>query len=541
MKTLVAYLSDYRDRNDYFLSMMPVGAVSIAAALEERGFDVTLANYSKDGVRSAAARIQAMKPDAVGLSVYTHNRTDSLRLAVAIKKRLPKTLIIAGGPHASFLGEEILRRVKAIDYVVRGEGELAFIRLLERGAKKAPSAERIIPGERIKDLDALPFPARFGGAMHGIDPNEQFKYIITSRGCPHRCAFCCSPQLWGRTTAFRSAESIVDEIAHCVAKYGIIYFSIRDDNFTQRRDRVLKFSRLLRERRLYVMWNCQSRVDTLDEEMLVEMKRAGLEHIQLGVESGSERILKMYDKQTTIGDIEKASAAVRRAGAYLSFYLMAGMENERAADIKKTVELIRRTLPGDGIVSPVALYPGTALYESVRERGDIDDTLWFRSREPGVFLRGDAEVGRWVRTLANELGAIRERSWYREKDFREHRRVTGEDCWVTDILEGDYHLDEGSFGRALELYKTAARRHPRNPWPFLRMGKAHFMSENYEDAERDFASVIDLVPNYYGGRLKRAESLLALGRRDESRACAEAAARLNPYDFRIRNLRKLFK
>ena len=86
--------------------------------------------------------------------------------------------------------------------------------------------------------------------------------------------------------------------------HGIIYFSIRDDNFTLRRERVLEFCRLLRERKLYIMWNCQSRVDTLDEEMVVEMKRAGLEHIQLGVESGSERILAMYDKRTTVADIE---------------------------------------------------------------------------------------------------------------------------------------------------------------------------------------------------------------------------------------------
>lgn len=541
MKTLIAYLSDYRDRSDYFLSLMPVGALSIAAALEARGHAVTLANYSKEGVRSAAAHIQSIKPEVVGISVYTHNRTDSFRLAAEIRKRLPKTLIVAGGPHAAFLGEEILRRVKAVDYVVRGEGELALAELLERGAKRAPAAARIITGKRIKDLDALPAPALFGGAMRGIDPNEQFKYLITSRGCPHRCSFCCSPRLWGRETAFRSAGRIVDEIEHCVKTHGIIYFSIRDDNFTLRRERVLEFCRLLRERKLYIMWNCQSRVDTLDEEMVVEMKRAGLEHIQLGVESGSERILAMYDKRTTVADIERASAAVRRAGAYLSFYLMAGMENERSADIKKTVELIRRTLPGDGVVSPVALYPGTALYDAVKERGDIDDSLWFSSKENGIYLRDDAEVGRWVHTLVNELGAIRERSWYREKDFRAHRRVVGGDCWVTDILEGDYYLDGERYDLALDRYRSAADRHPRNPWPFLRMGKARFMSERYQEAERDFASVTDIVPAYYGGWLKRAESLLALGRREEARECAERAERLNPYDFRIRNIRKLLK
>ena len=541
MKALIAYLSDYRDRNDYFLSLMPVGALSIAAFLEARGHDIVLANYSKEGVRSAATHIHSIGPDMVGLSVYTHNRTDSFRLAREIRKRLPKTLIVAGGPHAACLGGEVLRRVKAIDYVVRGEGELALATLLEGGAVRAPDSGRIITGGRINKLDALPAPSRFGGVMRGIDPNEQFKYLITSRGCPHRCVYCCSPNLWGRETAFHSAGHIVDEIEYCVKTYGIIYFSIRDDNFTLRRERVLEFCRLLRERKLYIMWNCQSRVDTLDEEMLVEMKRAGLEHIQLGVESGSERVLSMYDKRTTVADIERASAAVRRAGVYLAFYLMAGMRDERASDIGKTVELIRRTLPGDGMVSPVALYPGTALYDEARERGDIDDDIWFRSKENGIYLRGEAEVGRWIQRLANELGAIRERSWYRERDFRAHRRVVGDDCWVTDILEGDYYLDGELYDRALERYRAAADRHPGNPWPFLRMGKACFISESYAEAERDFASVTNIVPSYYGGWLKRAESLLALGRREEARECAKRAERLNPYDFRIRNIRKLLK
>ncbi len=110
-----------------------------------------------------------------------------------------------------------------------------------------------------------------------------------------------------------------------------------------------------------------------------------------------------------------------------------------------------------------------------------------------------------MHTLVNELGAIRERSWYREKDFRAHRRVVGGDCWVTDILEGDYYLDGERYERALECYRSAADRHPRNPWPFLRMGK-RASCRSATEAERDFASVTDIVPAYYGGWLKRARA-----------------------------------
>ncbi len=158
------------------------------------------------------------------------------------------------------------------------------------------------------------------------------------------------------------------EIEILYKKHGIIYFSIRDDNFTLRKKHVMDFSERLQKSGVYMMWNCQARVDTADEEMLTAMKRSGLEMIQFGVESGSERILKLYDKTISLASIKKATASARRVGLYLSIYLMTGMTGETHGDVRKTISLIRQILPGDGIVSPVALYPGTRLYEDLRQR-----------------------------------------------------------------------------------------------------------------------------------------------------------------------------
>lgn len=539
MKLLLLYLCNYEDRRDYFLSSMPSGLVSLAAYLEGRGCDVTLANFSKTGCRAALKYAVQSSPDVVGMSLYTHNRADSLKLVKEIKKALPNTVVITGGPHATHLADELLKRAPAIDYVVCGEGEKAMAFLLKKIAAGLAPARGAYEKGRIENLDTLPFPGQFRGTRVGIDPNEQFKVIITSRGCPARCAFCCSPGFWGRRTAFRGAENIVREIEYLHTEYGIIYFSIRDDNFTLRRERVLEFCRLLVEKKLYIMWNCQSRVDTVDEEMLVSMKRAGLEQIQFGVESGSEKILKMYDKNITPAEISKAMEMTRHAGIYLSIYLMAGMNGETRTDINMTRALIRQTLPGDGVVSPVALYPGTQLYNDLKRDGRIADSVWFSKKDAGIYLRNDTEVEEWMALLLNEIGKVRERAWYGESDFKQHRKVTGKDCWVTDILEGDYYMDEDRFADAESRYVRVIAAHPRNLWGYLRMGKAQFAMARYAEAAQSYGMVTRLAPRYYGGWLKRAESLLGLGMGDEARQCADEAARLNGYDPRIKNLKRL--
>lgn len=541
LKILLTYLCNYQDRSDYYLSLMPVGLAYLAASLEQGGHEVTLANFSTMGHRRAVKRIEELAPDIVGISLFTHNRVDSLKLAQGIKRRMPEMVVLAGGPHATFLAEELIEREVGIDFILQGESERSLAWLIERLKGGDKPQDRIIPSQGIGDLDALTPPSHFRGRLIDVDPNEQFKYIITSRGCPHRCNFCCSPAFWKGGVSSRSVGNIVDELEHLHRRYGIIYFSIRDDNFTLRKKRVIDFCRLMRERKLYMMWNCQSRVDSVDEEMLIAMKRAGLEHIQYGVESGSERILKMYDKNITVEMIERAALISRRVGVYLSIYLMTGMEGETRSDIRKTISLIRRILPGDGIVSPVALYPGTELYRRLRERDEISDSVWFQRREAGIFLRDDREVREWMSYLLDQIMLIRGRSWYRRRDFQKHREVVGDECWVTDILEGDYYLDEELFSDAEACYQRVVSRLPENPWGFFRMGKLKFLTGNYRSAEEHYSRVTEIVPAYFGGWLKLAESQHAQGNKGKARESAREAYKRNRFDFRIKNLMGLLR
>ena len=217
-----------------------------------------------------------------------------------------------------------------------------------------------------------------------MNPNEQYKFIITSRGCPSSCTYCSSPNFWQKKVTYRSAENIIEELVYIRKRFGIIYFSIRDDNFTLNKKRVLEFCSLLSKSNLYMMWNCQARVDTIDEEMLIAMKRCGLEHIQFGVESGSEKILQLYDKHITVNKIKSAAAITRKVGIYLSYYLMTGMTGETPEDIEETRKLISETKPHDVIISPVAYYPGTEIYTNSIKNGKVKDNIWFDTELNGI-------------------------------------------------------------------------------------------------------------------------------------------------------------
>ena len=220
---------------------------------------------------------------------------------------------------------------------------------------------------------------------------------------------------------------------------------------------------------------------------------------------------------------------------------MTGMVDETEADVKKTVKLIRKILPGDGIVSPVAYYPGTELYNDMKQQGNIDDSIWFKSDKSGVFLRNDARVSKWIKMIVNELGMIREKSWYNRRNFNGHRKLMGENCWVTDILEGDFCLDEDLIDDAYYLYNKVVSKYPHNVWGYMRVGKLNFMIGDYTEAVKHYKNVTNIVPNYYGGWMKLAESSFAAGDKKFAVECIKKAEKLNKFDIRIINLKKVIK
>lgn len=508
MRILLTYISGVTDRSDPYISLLPSGLCYLHAVLREAGYDSILANFSGCTFPAIQKQLTSLHADIIGISQWTHNRHASLETARLARQLNPDSIIIMGGGHATFRYHEMLADASPVDIVVLGEGEGTVRELVERvahgvswrdveGIAFRDNGRVVFTGQRapLMTLDELPFPARHLEHSIGVDLELQSEFVLTARGCPSACSFCSSPGFWGRRVRFRSPEAIVAEILYIRDRFGLIYFSLRDDTFTADRDRAIGFCRLMITRRVSVLWNCQSRVTTLDEEVLTWMKRAGCECIQLGVESGSPRILAQLDKSIHPRQVEQAAALVRKVGINLSVYLISDVPGENEDDIRMTIELIRRIRPDDGYVSPLAYYPGTRLFERAVANGMVRPGIFEEASDTAVYAAGQPGRAshRILRALA--VGAAKGR----EQRFRQQKALLGY-CAATNVLAGEWYRQLGNSGAAEREFLEITEQEPYNPWGWLLLGELHAERGEERKAGECYRRVLAVVPNHGAAR-----------------------------------------
>lgn len=508
MNILLAYISGMPDRRDPYISLLPTGLCSLHACLRKAGYNAVLANFSGWTAIDIRQQLSELKPDLVGISQWTHNRHASLDLARQVRNVAPNSTIVIGGAHATFSFSDILHTGSAVDCVVQGEGEetlLEVVRHCQEGSGWQDIAGIAFlrngvpivnpPRTPLKDLDQLPFSVSYLEHSIGVDIPLQAEFIITTRGCPSACYFCSSPQFWERRVRFRSPANIVDEIMYIRARFGLIYFSLRDDTFTMDRARTIEFCRLLIDRRAHVLWNCQSRVTTLDEELLVWMKRAGCECIQLGVESGSPYILTRLGKTITPAQIERAAGMIRKVGINLSIYLITDVPGETEDDVQQTVDLIKRIRPDDGYVSPLAYFPGTRLFEEAVASGDVELSVFDKNRGTAVYAAD--RHGKNSRRLLKYLAGCAPRDAAR---FLSQKSLLGY-CAATNVLAGEFFRQSGDHGAAEREFREIVEREPDNPWGWYLLGELYVEQGRTRLATECFSAVCRIVPEHAPSRL----------------------------------------
>jgi len=385
-------------------SMPPLGIAWLAAVLRENGFkDISLIDsmanrYSNEDIIDL---LKKQGPDIIGISFGTQIRFSTFDLARLIKKNFPEVPLVVGGPHPTLTPQDTLENIPEIDIVVRGEGEVSFLNLVKEIEKKG-ALENVKgisfrdekggivhnPDETaIEDLDSLPLPARDLLPMEKYEQTTNLSKkrstnIMTSRGCPYRCVFCSVSEQWGHRIRQRSAKNVVDEIEFLLKSYsflgGIRFF---DDTFTINKPRVLEICDEIIKRKLNFVWECEARANTIDSEIVQAMKRAGCEFIDLGVESGSNKILKNIKKDITVEQVIEAVKVIKKAGIGLKIFIMHGLPGETYEDIKKTVFLSRylcHKLKADGATQGITIiYPGTELEKIAKEMGTLPkDFSW---------------------------------------------------------------------------------------------------------------------------------------------------------------------
>jgi len=327
------------------------------------------------GERDLLRKIESTRPALIGFSVMTYQFEHTFQMIERVKRRFPEIPIIAGGPHASALEGDVLNGCPAIDFVVAGEGE-ATLGELCLGApveslpglfyREGGAVRQGAPRRYLEDLDQLPFP-RFSNY-----PLEQYVgevEIITSRGCPHTCIFCAVANIMGRQVRFRSAEHVLEELDYFYRR-GIRAIQIGDDNFLADRPRVMALLEAIQSRGYPgLVFRCGQgiRADLLDREILTEMWKAGFRHLGIGVESASDRVLRVVQKHATVDRIDASVGLACELGFDVSLFFVIGVPTETSADIDKSIAFARKYPVMKAFFFNLIPLPGTSLFKWASE------------------------------------------------------------------------------------------------------------------------------------------------------------------------------
>jgi radical SAM superfamily enzyme YgiQ (UPF0313 family) len=357
--------------------------------------DVLDAQVEELGYEGLGYRIAELKPDVVGITTMTLCLFDVIKSTSVVKRVCPNAKVVLGGPHVHLFPEETIR-LEGVDFLILGEGELSFTKLLNTLAQDKPLKD--VPGlvfrdngrvvktgasPLLSDLDTLPHPARelvpYEKYTSILSPYNPITTIFTSRGCPYKCTFCNRPHLGKRFRA-RSHEDVVDEMVRC-KEMGIKYTLVYDDTFTIDKKRVLDICERLIKERVGMHWDIRARVDTVNKHMLRKLKTAGCTGIHYGVESGSERILEILNKRISLSLVADVFKETRRAGLKTLAYFMIGCPTETLDEIKMTFNLARKLEPDYVHMTVLTPFPGTEIYRMALEEGVIKTDVWRKFAE----------------------------------------------------------------------------------------------------------------------------------------------------------------
>jgi len=373
------YMCSYNSPNFLY---PPLELMYISAIIKEwKNDDVILidAIAEKLNLEEVILKIKEFNADILVTITGFEIFQDDLNNIKKIKNELPTLKVIVFGYLPTIFPREILKNSK-IDYIIKGEPELIFSNLYDvikndgdikkingiaykKGKKILVNKDAI----RILELDRLPFPSRDlikNGLYSEFLMKKPFTVIQTSRGCPFSCSYCV--HTYGTMIVYRSVNNIINEIEECINKYGIKHFKIIDDTFNVNKQRVKDICQKIIDKNLQIKWICLSRVDTLDRETLDIMKKAGCIRLQIGVESGSQKILDLYKKGYDENRIKDQIKIAKEVDIETMGFFVVGAPNEDEIDFKKSLELAKEVNFDYVVVSQLIPYPGTNLFNQFK-------------------------------------------------------------------------------------------------------------------------------------------------------------------------------
>ncbi len=385
----------------------PLGILYLASVLRENGFEevsVLDADILSLKREDFAKTVESKQPEIVGISSLTATYFSAISFAREVKRVVPESKVVLGGPHVSFLSREVLRKNSCIDFIVRGEGEFTFLELCKallddsrvsgktdfykvnkiNGIAFRADGEIVQTKDRpyIMDLDVLPFPARDLLPFDKYETSKgrkNFTTIIASRGCPYGCYFCATSPFWGRKWRARKPLKVVEEMEACINDFNVHTFFFGDDSLNHSPANLEKLCDLIIEKGVFedAGWWCQARADRVSLKLLNKMKKAGCTLVLYGVETGSQEGLDKIGKRESIKAIKRTFELTHRVGIETIGTFILGLPWDTEKSIKKTIEFAKILDPTHVQFTIFTPLPGSQGWKDmVDEYGLEGDICW---------------------------------------------------------------------------------------------------------------------------------------------------------------------
>ncbi|MFH0925394.1 MAG: radical SAM protein [bacterium] len=423
---------------------MPIGLCYLASVVLKEGHEVDLLDLRyTSGFEQVEDKIVSSDSDIVAISF----QTPGVKLAYEVAKIAKKynKIVVAGGIHPSILPEETLNS-SFFDHVVVGEGCISFpkvVNKLARGSYVAP----LIIGEYVSNLDDIPFPHYFDLYVDSVIKEKKIVMMFTSRGCPGRCTYCqpVAHKLFGKKVRFRSADNIIAEVIEWKNKFDIVQFMLVDDTFMTKKKLVRDFCEKLIEQKIGLKWSCNARVNEFDEDTVRMMAESGCVWICIGFESGSQHILDITKKGTTVVQGYRAAELCYKYKIGFTTNILVGIPGETEEDYKLNLEFVKNIKATRISYNWLVPYPGTEIYEYCKSNKLLCESISWDNYEMNQIK---------VQGIINSINYDMARHWEGETE-----EIYALNIFYQKLFKNGHHIKEDSdidsfFEHCLSLSKN---------------------------------------------------------------------------------------
>jgi len=393
------YGSPGKEIDLYYRFSPPLGILYLAKVLEEKGHKIEILDFGAEKFSEEKILKNINSIDAIGLTINVYNIKNIPNIINLVKSNDRHLPVIIGGPLCSIQPKQTLIESNA-DICVDGEAELIIDKianaLIGNGIfsdipgifyKTGDVIKKGPPAEVIKNIDSLQFPARHlvdkyeYGYYAGIHLSKgKFTSIITSRGCPYHCKFCCVCNIV-KEHRQRSAENIIKELDELNQNYTALM--IVDDNFVVDEKRVEKIMDLLIEKKFDLDISIMGiRVDTVNGKLFKKMKKAGISYVFMGLESGNQDVLNFYNKKINLGQMKNSIQICRKIGIFTHGNFIVGAPVETEEHLDKTLKMAKKLPLNLATFIPLQYLKGSELWDIAYKEGKIKENEYVVNNDP---------------------------------------------------------------------------------------------------------------------------------------------------------------